>query len=85
MRSRAGFVDLPKLNNYAEELCIFSCAAIQEIQCCAMFVSELFCDPDNRACIVAGRVGEQLTEMGMVGWFQLVLDDYGTVVAYITG
>ena len=84
MRSRTRFVNLPKLNNHAEELCIFSCTTVQEIQRCPMFVSELFGDPDDRACIVAGRVGEQLTEMGMVGWFQLVLDDYRTVVAYIT-
>ena len=49
-----------------------------------MFVPKLFGDPDYRARIIGSGVGEQLTKMGMIGLFLLVLDDYGAAVADIT-
>ena len=48
-----------------------------------MFVGETCCEPDNSDGLQPRRVGKQLTEVDVVGAFQLVLDQNPGVSADI--
>ena len=81
MCSSTRAVKLPGLHRYTKELRIFSSALVAPVQGCPMLVLKIAGELDNHAGIVTRRAGKQLSQMGVVGRFQLVFNYHGTVVA----
>jgi hypothetical protein len=53
--------------------------SVQPIQGFPMLVANIGADPDDDCCVEPASIREKLTQMAMVGAFQLVLDNYGTI------
>ena len=75
LRSEAGLADLPQFDLDREETQLVGSAFVEELQGRRMLGAESFGHPDHPLRTHSGRIGEDLTEVRVVGFFELILDD----------
>ena len=75
--------DLPDFDFQTEELEIVSGILVEPVQRRAMFVRELPSNPGDGNGVETGSVGENLSKVGVVGDFKLVLDKDPVIGAFL--
>lgn len=79
-----GTVYLKHLDHHGVEFEVFACVLVEPIEGLAVFFSDRAGDPYDDTGVESGGVGDQLTQVGVVGGFELVLDDHHAIATQIS-